>query len=195
MADYRAIAGIGETILGVLEAAYPRPDFPEGVDFALFQTSNFQTADNAARVSLYLYRVQINTTRRNLSSRIEADGRRFRPSLPLDLYYLLSAWGPSASKQHQILGMAMRILHDNPILGASLLNRFSPGTFRPGESVELICENLSLQDMANIAEVMKPNLQLSVSYVARQVLIESEIGLEQGEPVQVREFVLEKGVE
>jgi hypothetical protein len=91
----------------------------------------------------------------------------------------------------RIIGWAMRELQDVPVLPAGLLNHYGPehDTFRPAEAVELFCESPSLQDMSYILEPIKSAQPLSVTYVARMVLIESAVPIDVGEPVQTREFV------
>ena len=190
MATYQAIAAIGSAIVGVLKAARPAHDF-ESSQFMLNQPGDLQnTPPMEEGLSLYLYRVAFNTTRRNWPARIGPDGQRFRPSLPLDLHYLLIPWALSATKQQQLLGWGMRALEDTPILPSSLLNRFStdPETFSPTEAVELVSEPLTLQDIVNIWDAFKPNLQISVAYVARMVLIDSTVTLPDSAPVQTRVF-------
>ena len=85
----------------------------------------------------------------------------------------------------------MRELQNVPILPAGLLNHYGPehDTFRPSEAVELFCESPTLQDMSYVLEPIKSVQPLSVTYVARMVLIESAVPVEVGEPVQTREFV------
>jgi len=52
-------------------------------------------------------------------------GRRYRPSTPLDLWYLLTAWSSEAEEQQRLLGWAIRTLEETPILPAGFLNRRS----------------------------------------------------------------------
>lgn len=187
MATSQAIALIGQAILGLLEAGCPKPEF-EGAMFELYQASNFQNPMNEG-VSLYLYRIA-TSSRRNLPSRMGPNGERYRPPLPLDLYYLLTTWGKDAAKQQRLLGWCIRELGDIPILPAGLLNHYAPEAevFRPDESVELIFEPLSLQDWANLWEPLKPKLSLSVGYVARMVSIDSSVEVTNSRSVQTREF-------
>ena len=88
----------------------------------------------------------------------------------------------------------MRHLEDNPILPAGLLNRYlkESDVFRPEETVELVCESLALADFTNIWDKLKPRLQTSALYIARMVLIDSEIELSEGRPVQTRVFEMSK---
>ena len=188
MATYRAIAATSETLRTLLESACPRDEFPDA-RFELFQAPDFQQKMDEG-ISLFLYRVAVNTTRRNLTPTVRLDGRRVRPPLPVDLYYLCSAWGRAVSRQHALLGWCMRTLEDANVLPASVLN--SPGpfddTFRPGEGVELVCEPLALSDLNNLWEVLRPNIPVSVSYVVRAVPLESTLPIAEFGPVQTREL-------
>lgn len=166
-------------------------EFP-AAQFELFQAADVADAKMAEGISLCLYRVAVTSTRRNLPPRVDEEGRKFRPSLPLDLFYLLSAWGESPEMQQNLLGWAMRQLEDTPILPAALLNHFGPDphVFGPGETVELICETPTLQDMVGLWEVFKSrsNRQLSVTYTARMVSIESRVAMSEYGPAQTRVF-------
>ena len=142
-------------------------------------------------VSLYLYRIQMNTSRRNLPPVVAPDGRRYRPPLPIDLSYLMTAWGQTAEVQQRLLGWAMRELENTPILPSNLLNHYVQeiDTFHPDETVELICDTISLQDMNTLWDgfkANKTNQHLSVTYIARMLLIESDVEMGEYPPVQTR---------
>lgn len=194
MATYHAIATIGEAMLGVLKAACPQ-EFATA-QFLLYQPNDFQNPMTEG-ISLYLYHVSTNTTRRNLSPRLDASGRNYRPSLPLDLHYLLVPWAKTAEKQQWLLGWSMRMFEDTPILSASLLNHYASAEapFQPYEAVELVHEPISLQDIVNIWDALKPDLQTSIPYVVRMVLIDSALPLDEGTIVQARTNAYRKGVE
>jgi hypothetical protein len=197
LATYRAIATVGQALAGMLKDASADTEF-DGFKFELYQAGDFKSETSVKEgVTFYLYRVAINGARRSLPPTVGPDGRRFRAALPVDLYYLLTPWAKSAAKQHRLLGWAMRKLQDLPILPASLLNHYAPeaDTFRQQETIELICEPSSVQDMMNILDPVDLNQQLSVVYVARMVLLESEVVLGEGGPVQTRVFDYGKGPE
>jgi Pvc16 N-terminal domain len=187
LATYHAIAATSEAILGMLKRACPTPEF-DGALFELYQVSNFQNPMDEG-VSLYLYRVG-TSSRRNLPPRLGPNGEHYRPPLPIDLYYLLTTWGRTAAKQQRLLGWCIRELGDLPILPAGLLNHYGPepNTFHPDESVEIIFEPLSLQDMANLWEPLKPHLQVSANYVVRMLTIESNVEVSDAGTVQTRQF-------
>src|SRR5882762_6755735 len=137
LATYHAMAAVGQTILGMLENGLPRPEFA-GAQFALFQANDFQNPQLKTGISLYLYHVAVNGSHRNRAPRLGSDGKRYRPSMPLDLHYLLTAWAETAVQQQRLLGWAMREVENTPIMHAGLLNHHGsePETFRSSEAVE-----------------------------------------------------------
>jgi hypothetical protein len=193
LATYRAIAAISQTALGLLRDACPRDEFPRA-EFALYHAGDFEKPMEEG-LSLYLYRVTINAAMRNLPPRAAPDGRRYRPSLPVDLHYLLTAWAKDAGLQQRLLGWAMRSLEDMPILPAGLLNSQmpEPDTFHANETVELISDPLSLQDWTAVWDKLKPKVQTSMSYVARMIAIDSKVELSEAAAVQTRTFEFAKG--
>jgi uncharacterized protein DUF4255 len=189
MARTQAIAATGQAILGLLADACPKPEF-SAARFELYQISNFGSPMEEG-ISLYLYRVAINGARRNLPPTVGPGGERFRPAVPLDLHYIVSAWAQTAVKQQRLLGWAIRQLEDVPILPAGLLNNYNPepDIFKPSETVEVILESLTLQDWNNLWSAAKTNPpSLSVGYVARMIGIESTATISESAAVQTREF-------
>lgn len=186
MALSPGIAATSQAILGVLQNAAAGGEF-NAVSFAHYQASNFQSP-MAEGVSLWLYRLTVNANR-NLPPGIGRDGRRYRPPLPLDVHYLVTAWAGDAIKQQRLLGFAIRTLEDTPILPAGVLNQHSPepDVFRPDETVELVFEALTVQDASYIWQVAQTKEQPSAPYVARMVELESMVPLD-GDLTQTREF-------
>jgi hypothetical protein len=183
MATYPAIAAVSGAILGLLERGADGTEFA-GTSFAHYRSNELQTPMSEG-VSLYLYRVSVNQSMRNLPPHVSRDGRRFRPPVPVDLHYLLTAWG-DALKQQRLLGWCIRTVEDTRILPSGFLNDFGPetDTFEPGEAVELIWEQVTRQELFDIWEVAKANQQPSVTYAARLIKIASELPLDELPPVQ-----------
>jgi hypothetical protein len=173
MATYHAVSTVSLSILRLLEDAYPRAEFGP-LTFELYQVNNFQKP-MALGFSLFLYRIGVNRTRRTTPQRPDALGRRPAKPLGVDLNYLLTAWAQSAEKQQLLLAWAMRVLEDNAILPSGLLNDNAPrpSIFAADESVELLADSLSLQDVYPLWELLKPYIPLSATYVARLIDIES----------------------
>lgn len=189
MARYQAIAATGQAILGLLSDACPKPEF-EGARFELYQAKDFQSPIEEG-VTLFLFRVAVNGSRRNLPPTIGQDGRKYRPPIPLDFQYLLTAWARTAARQQRLLGWAVRTLQDVPVLPASFLAAYAPeqNVFRPNEAVEIVFDNLTLQDLNNLWGATKISPPLSVAYLVRMLPIESEVELAgEGPLVQTRAF-------
>lgn len=193
MATYHAIAATSRALLRLLQDACPRTAFPQAqFDFLPVLDNQSPITDG---LTLHLYRVTANTARRHLPPRPRSDGKLLRPSLNLDLYYLLTAWASNADMQQRLLAWGMRTFDDTPILPAGLLNAFGPETqtFHSDETVELIFDPLSLADLGVLWEHLKFPIGLSATYVARMVAIESQSETVLAREVQTRAFDLAKG--
>jgi hypothetical protein len=193
MATWNGIAATTRAIVGLLDDSYPREFGKLSIAPA---HANDLTGDKpiADGFTVCLYRVNTNGSLRNLPPRTLPDGTRHRPSLPLDLQYLITPWAGDVEKQQRLLGWGMRCLEDHPVLPPGLLNRYlrESDVFRPEETVELVNETLALGDFVNIWDKFKPRLQTSALYIARMVLIDSDIALTEGRPVQTRVFEMAK---
>jgi Pvc16 N-terminal domain len=189
MATYPAIATMSEAVLGLLRTAAIGGEF-EDAQFAHYGSASFQSPMSLG-LSLYLYRVSVSANR-NLAPRIDPDGRRHRPPIPLDAHFLLTAWAEDPIKQQRMLGFAIRTLEDTPIIPAGVLNQHAPepDVFRADETVELVFESVSVQDQSYIWEVAQTKEQPSATYVARMIEIESGADAAYGTaaPVQTREL-------
>ena len=198
MANFLAISAAGKAILRLLENANQTAtgEVFAGAHFDLFSPGDFQNPVHFVNktdvgASLYLYRVGLNAARRNPGMQPAADRRQVRYHLPLDLYYLLTPWATSPDMAQRILGWAMSILNQNAFLPAALLNSVGPEKeiFRTNESLEIIFDPLPLADMALLWEQLKDNRAMaSVSYLARVVIIESEVAIKDDRLVQTRQF-------
>jgi hypothetical protein len=188
MAGVRAIATACESVVQLLRMSYRPEEFGHELEFRVYLARNF-AQPMAAGVSLLLYRIFATESHRMPAGRLGPDGRRQRHELPLDLHFLLTAWGPDASLQHAIAGFMMRALEDVPILPWTLLESVGPGVFRPDETVEVTLAQLSTEDLLRLWADLVPNTyHISVPYVARMVRIESREMETGGGEVQVREF-------
>jgi hypothetical protein len=189
MANHRAIAATGAALAGLIRDRYPREEFGSGLDVVLYQTRDFESPMQDG-FSVYLYRVAVNGTVRNRSPRRAPGGERYRPSLPLDLYFMVTAWAQDVERQLRMLGWVMRLMEDTGVLNAGHLNHYlqENDTFAPHEAVELICDPLSLSDYLTLWDRLRPRLPASATYTLRMVSIDSEVGVPDGPPVQTRRF-------
>lgn len=188
MADFHAIQVTCDAVMRLLQESY-RPDLIEpstNLQFEVYGTEDFKS-HMAQGVSLFLYRVHVNSTQRSPLIK-DPVGNMRRELLPLDLHFFITVWAPKASLQHAILGWAMRLLEDTPVLPSSLLNGVREETFRTDETVEVVAGQLTNEELMRIWDDLGTEYQLSVPYVARVLRIESLYELSEGEPVTRRQF-------
>lgn len=191
MATYQAITAVSQAVIYLLQSNYEATmtdEFTRELEFAVYAPDNFSDPMETG-VSLLLYRIFPNNAHRTPAGRIGPNGNRYRSQLPLDLHFLLTAWGLSASLQQSIAGWMMRVIEDTPIMPVGLLNRVMPGVFNTGENVELTLGELNTDNLLHLWETLpQQRYQLSVPYMARNIRIESTELPDAGEPVQERSF-------
>ena len=187
MANYRAIAATSTALRGMIRDLYPRDEFGTGLEVLLYQTRDFESP-MLEGFSVYLYRVAVNGSVRNLTFRRSPDGRRFRPSLPLDLHYMITPWAQDIERQHRMLGWVMRMMEDTGVMSAGHLNHYlaEADTFLPTEGLEIVCDPLTLTDYLTLWDRLRPRLPASATYTLRMVFIDSEVPLSEGSLVQTR---------
>ncbi len=197
MATYLAISAVSQAIVGLLQNALPAADFPS-TTVKLCQPNEYRSKPVVADgLTLLLYRVAVNTAQRNAMSRVRPDGTRYRLALPVDLYYLLTAWATAPEQQQRLLGWGMRTLEDNPEFPSALLDHYrldeNKPIFKPNEAIQITYDVLSVQDLNVVMEIFKSQgqpPQLSVTYLVRMVNLESIEDADQFPNVQTRAFDL-----
>ncbi|HEU4880752.1 MAG TPA: DUF4255 domain-containing protein [Longimicrobium sp.] len=189
MANYRAIAATGASLAGLIRDRYPRDEFGSGLDVLLYQTSDFESPMTDG-FSVYLYRVGVNATIRNRPPRRGPGGERYRPSLPVDLYFMITPWAQDVERQLRMLGWVMRLMEDTGVLSAGHLNHYlqENDTFAPHEAVELINDPLPLGDYLTLWDRLRHRLPASATFTLRMVSIDSDVLLGDGPSVQTRRF-------
>lgn len=197
MATSSAIAATSEAIRTMLErAALDSVDF-KNVSVRHYQSSDLQRAlapDTPLTLSVFLHRVVVSDGRRNVPVHY-VHGAPLRPAIPVDLFYLITAWAANAPMQQKLLGWAIRAIEDASTLPSTLLNEGGwAGVFGPAETVELVWHPLTMQEEYDLWQIAQTNQQPSASYVARTVALESVETTPLGPPVQVRDFEYQVGV-
>lgn len=188
MANFRAIGATSEALVGLIRDGYPREDFREGLEVLIYQPRNFESPMDEG-FSVFLMRVGINSNVRNTRFRRTSDEGCFRPSLPVDLHYVITPWAPEGATQQRMLGWVMRMLEDLGTLSASHLNHYvaESDIFAPNEALELICDPLDQNDYLTLWDRLK-DLPPSATYTARMLMLDSEVAIEEGPLVQTRAF-------
>jgi hypothetical protein len=134
------------------------------------------------QVNLFLYQTAVDAAWRNQDMpRQIRPGETGQPPLPVCLYYLITAYGEGddETKAHQLLGNAMSVLYDHPLLGADEIKQATQ-TDVPGsnlheqiERVRITLQPIALEELSKLWTAFQTNYRLSAAYQVSVVLIES----------------------
>jgi len=197
MSDYKAIRGVSSSLRTLLKDRMESP-----VPVLLAPPDVAQASNDGKRLNLYLYQVTQNRYLEN--QEIPGTGHPAQygaPPLSLDLYYLLTSYGDSDTgadadlEAQEVLGDAMRVLHDFPvitpdlhqaddaskplILDSTLVDEF--------ERVKLTLQPLTIDHLSKLwSAVPAPGFRRAAGYQASVVQIESRKPRRVASPVQTR---------
>lgn len=165
-----------------------------------------QTEPN--QLNLFLYQVTPNSGWRNagLPSRDSRGARLSNPPLALDLHYLLTAYGAADLNAEVLLGYAMQLLHENPMLTRQQLRAalaapspvdgaILPGPFGTLSAVDLADQvellkitpvYLGTEDLSKLWTAMQARYRPSMAYLVSVVLIQSDASTTSAPPVLKR---------
>lgn len=162
----------------------------------------------ANQLNLFLYQVTPNSGWRNvgLPSRDSRGARISNPPLALDLHYLLTAYGAQDLNAEILLGFAMQLLHETPVLTRQQLRTalappspvdgaILPGPFGTLSAVDLADQvellkitpvYLTSEDLSKLWTAMQARYRPSMAYLVSVVLIQSEAATTSALPVLKR---------
>jgi len=159
-------------------------------------------------INLFLYHVTPNQGWRNVSlpSRDAAGERLSNPPLALDLHYLITAYSQQQYHAEILLGYAMQLLHETPILTREAIRTalrspspvdgsILPAAFRALAAAELaeqveqvkICPaSMGTEEMSKLWSAFQTHYRPTAAYQVSVVLIESRRSTRSPLPVQSR---------
>ncbi len=172
------------------------------------------------QLNLFLYQVTPNPGWQNTGfpSRDDQGGRLTNPPLALNLHYLLTAYGKNDFDGEILLGYAMQLFHENPVLPRDAI-RTALGTKPPGppgvggtpvtsailpigplsasdladqvEQIKIAPQNLSTEELSKLWTALQAPYRPAAAYHVSVVLIESSKSVKSAKPVSKRSiFVL-----
>lgn len=164
--------------------------------------------DEKPQLNLFLYQVAPNAALRNLDlpSRDDRGGRRSNPPLALNLHYLLSAYSALDFEAEILLGYAMLMLHETPVLTRGAIRRalaapslVGGGMLPPAvgvlvasdlaeqmELVKLTPHALNTEELSKLWAAFGAKYRPSAAYMATVVLIERDLPARAPLPVLTR---------
>jgi hypothetical protein len=192
VSNFLAIGGVSATLQSLLR---DRMELPTGmlrtdlqVSISTPQPEDDTQAAEPTRVNLFLYRTTENAFLKNQLIPGQGHPSEYgHPPLSLVLHYLLTAYGATddnglvnETRAHFLLGSAMRVLFDFPVITEQLLTVNSPATpilhvslRGEFEQVKICLDPLSLEDISKIWTALTRPYRLSAAYTVSVVQIES----------------------
>jgi hypothetical protein len=159
-------------------------------------------------VNLFLHQVTPNAAWRNMElPSLAADGatRLKNPPLALDLHYLLTAYASDDTEAEALLGYAILMLHENPILPraliTSILGTLPAGTYNDAlktagvdaqiEMIKLAPATLGREEMAWLWTALKADYRPTFPFQASVVLMRNDNPAAFSLPVLTRNIVVQ----
>jgi hypothetical protein len=162
-----------------------------------------------SQLNLFLYQVTPNAGWRNtnLPSRNSRGDRLTNPPLALDLHYLLTAYGEKELHTEILLGYAMQLLHETPVLARDAIRRslapldpleggalppalqglYSSGLAEQIEQLKISPLTVSTEETSRLWSAFQTHYRPTAAYQVSVVLIESRSGAARSAlPVQAR---------
>ena len=185
MSNTRAIAAVTATIRGLIERGFDPAKDPNSDPELQGTAVTMQPPDEARgsnppdkQINIYLYQILPNLAYRNSDlPRQLRPGETGQPPLALNLYYLLTAYAIDDEQpvSHRILGRAMSVLHDHPVLGRREIEAALPntGVSEQFERIRLSLQPMALEDIFKLWSGFQTHYRLSAAYEATVVLIDS----------------------
>jgi hypothetical protein len=161
-------------------------------------------------VNLFLHQVTPNAAWRNVDlPSLASDGvnRLKNPPLALDLHYLLTAYAADDTEAEALLGYAILMLHENPILPRALidamLGTLSAGTYNDAlkaaglsaqiEMIKLAYATLGREEMAWLWTALKADYRPTFPFRASVVLMRNDHPEAFSLPVLTRAIAVQAG--
>jgi Pvc16 N-terminal domain/IPT/TIG domain len=194
MSNSLAIAAVTATLRNLLtQGIQLEPNLVDTTVTTMLPDRARASSDTANQVNLFLYQATPNAAWRNLDmpARVRP-GETGNVPLALNLYYLVTAYGrdndQSQPFSHELLGRAMSILHDHPVLGQDEIQAALPGNdlYTQIERIRFTLQPLGVEEIYRLWTGFQTPYRTSVSYEATVVLIDSSLATIAPLPVLTR---------
>lgn len=144
------------------------------------------------RINLFLYQVKENPAFKNLDWQLKRGSADtlVPPPLSLNLFYLMTPYAPNAAPTgnataHAILGEAMRVFYENPIVPEEYL---ADGLQDAREQIQIIQNTLDMEELARVWSTFTQPFRLSVLYQVSVVQIDASPAGERPLPQRARQI-------
>jgi len=144
------------------------------------------------RVNLFLYKLAENPYLKNqdFTAKAGTPNQLVPPPLSLNLFYLLTPYAPNDPQDgnataHQILGEAMRVFYENPVIPPVYLD---PGLTDAREQLQIAGSTLDPEELSRIWTTFSQPFRLSVLYQLSTVQLDRLPAAQRPAPARVRQI-------
>ena len=178
MSNALAIAAVTAALRNLLSTGITADPELAGATVTTFPPDVARDDGEGNQLNLFLYQTAPNAAWRNMDMPGQVrPGETGQPPLALDLFYLLTVYGQDDQgvPAHRVLGRAMSVLHDHPLLGSEEIEAAVPGNdlHQQVERVRITPHQLSLDDLSKLWTTFQVEYRVSAAYQVSVVLIES----------------------
>jgi hypothetical protein len=180
MADFRVVDHTGLTLVALIERQLVDLGIAN-VSVGVVSAGIFATlgATPNAFISLFLYQVSGNAELRNLPETLFPDGTRGRQPLPLELSYLITAWGvrtpgdlasdqQAASEEARLLGAVLQALYEHAEVGrGELSDVVALPVWAPYDGLQIALQPLPIETQYRLWDATDLGYRLSLAYRVR----------------------------
>jgi hypothetical protein len=189
MSNSLAVATVTSALQHLLTEAVKA--FPGGAGVTVRPPDKARLTPPSNQLNVFLYHTTLDPAWRNQDMPNVKPGESGFPPLPLVLHYVITAYGEADEddiKAHQLLGRAMSVLHDHPILGPDELVGLVSGADLQNqvERIRISAQTLSVDDMYKLWTAFQTQYRISAAYEVSVVLIESRQATRTPLPVLTR---------
>jgi Pvc16 N-terminal domain len=194
MSNSLAVAATTATLRNLLLSEVPKAD----ADLADLEVTT-QPLDAArkgitkAQLNLFLYQTVTNAAWRNLDVPGPVrPGETGSPPLALNLHYLITTYGRGEADNHavshRVLGAAMSVLHDHPVLSRAEISAALAGNDLADqfERLKVTPLPMTIEDISKLWMVFMTQYRISAAYEVTVVLIDSKTPARSPLPVLTR---------
>jgi len=179
MSEFTAVRAVSQTLKELLEAHITLPT----VQVFLTSPKEMQQNDQTG-ISIWLYRITRNEFLLNQPRRRPTNSQTSRPSMPINLHYLITPLMSDPRDEQLLLGLVLQVFNDHAtVRGTDLRDALLGGD----EELRLSFEAPSLEDLTRIWGALQEPYQASLTYLVQSLLIESDHEPEVAAPVMERE--------
>ncbi|HEX2330573.1 MAG TPA: DUF4255 domain-containing protein [Candidatus Angelobacter sp.] len=166
MSDFRAISGVTKSLAAFLKVK-------TGVEVDDEKAPSDTISDSTSLIHLYLYRVEYNPFFTNNDSLPTSPTVLTGPPVGINLFYLVTPYGPSQLDIQVTLGEVIQVFNDQPSIPPA---NFDPSLTNVIEELKIIPHMLTLDQMTELSRVFgQRHYRLSMTYEVCAVLIDSTV--------------------